>query len=68
MLRKTLKSKLPIEVYHFPDEMTDKAWREAFSKEYDVTLRVFDGMRFGGKNWRECGRVLLVLTCKGATC
>jgi hypothetical protein len=40
MLRKTLNCKLPIELYHFPDEMQDEEIRRAFVDEFDVELKV----------------------------
>lgn len=38
MLRNVLKCKLPIELYHFPDEMQDPETRKFFVDNFDVKL------------------------------
>ena len=38
MLRNVLKCKLPIELYHFPDEMQDRETRKFFVDNFDVKL------------------------------
>ncbi|WVQ95170.1 hypothetical protein IAU59_002264 [Kwoniella sp. CBS 9459] len=51
MLRHVLHTELPIEIYHFPDEMQDEAEREALISEYDVRLKEVSGKRPDGKSW-----------------
>lgn len=38
MLRNVLKCELPIELYHFPDEMQDPGTRKFFVDNFDVKL------------------------------
>ena len=38
MLRNVLNCKLPIELYHFPDEMQDSETRKFFTDNFDVKL------------------------------
>lgn len=38
MLRKTLRCTLPIEIYHFPDEMEDEAVRNELIAWGDVSV------------------------------
>jgi hypothetical protein len=54
MLRTTLKCDLPVEIYHFPDEMHDQVEREK--------MEVFGGVRLvevrvGGEGSRQGGNV-----------
>jgi alpha 1,2-mannosyltransferase len=65
MLRQTLGCKLPIEVYHFPDEMQDPEIRQAFIDEYDVQLKVVEMSKFGGKNWRELNATIFLFLVGG---
>lgn len=53
MLRKVLHSTLPIEMYHFPDEMQDKALREELEASYDLKLVEVSGKRPNGKSWSK---------------
>lgn len=39
MLRNVLDCKLPIELYHFPDEMQDPEVRKFFVENFDVELK-----------------------------
>ncbi len=52
MLREVLKSKLPIELYHFPDELKEEETRKELEAQ-GITLRLLEGKRPDGKNWRE---------------
>ncbi|ORY29660.1 mannosyltransferase putative-domain-containing protein [Naematelia encephala] len=51
MLRNVLHSTLPIEMYHFPDEMQDVQLRQELKSEFDITLRMVEGKRPDGKSW-----------------
>ncbi|KAI5450515.1 hypothetical protein NCC49_002972 [Naganishia albida] len=51
MLRNVLGCTLPIELYHFPDEMQDPETRRFFVDNFDVQLKEFDGKRPDGKSW-----------------
>lgn len=51
MLRETLKSKLPVEIYHFPDEMQDAQVRDELMAHGDVKLVALGAKTGGGKNW-----------------
>ena len=53
MLRKVLHSTLPIEMYHFPDEMQDKELREELEATYDLKLVEVSGKRPNGKSWSK---------------
>ncbi|KAG7563015.1 hypothetical protein FFLO_01573 [Filobasidium floriforme] len=52
MLRKTLGCTLPIEIYHFPDEMEDEAVRNELIAWGDVSVVKLGAKTFNGeKNW-----------------
>ncbi|KAK6910896.1 hypothetical protein I203_104931 [Kwoniella mangroviensis CBS 8507] len=51
MLRNVLHSTLPIEVYHFPDELQDPTERSELENEYDVRLKEVGGKSPNGKSW-----------------
>ncbi|WWC90587.1 uncharacterized protein L201_005523 [Kwoniella dendrophila CBS 6074] len=51
MLRNVLHSTLPIEVYHFPDELQDPIEREKLETEFDVRLKEVGGKSSDGKSW-----------------
>lgn len=53
MLRNVLHSTLPIEMYHFPDEMQDKELRAELEATYDLKLVEVSGKRPNGKSWSE---------------
>lgn len=53
MLRNVLHSKLPIELYHFPDELQDKELRAELEASYDLHLVEVSGKRPNGKSWSE---------------
>jgi hypothetical protein len=62
MLRNVIGSKIPVELYHYPDEMEDEAVKKDLEDKYDITIRAI-GQRVGSdENWggcrsRRCGRV-----------
>ena len=39
MLRNVLGCTLPIELYHFPDELEDQAVREELEKDFAIELK-----------------------------
>jgi alpha 1,2-mannosyltransferase len=45
MLRNVLKCTLPIELYHFPDEMQDPETRKFFVDNFDVELKTVSAAR-----------------------
>ena len=51
MLRHVIKSKIPVELYHFPDELQDESVREELTVEYGVMLRSAGQRRQDGKSW-----------------
>ncbi|WVR09404.1 hypothetical protein IAU60_006471 [Kwoniella sp. DSM 27419] len=51
MLRKVIQTTLPIEIYHFPDELQDEADRDYLVNEYDVRLMQVAPKRPDGKSW-----------------
>ncbi|WVW85356.1 hypothetical protein I302_107394 [Kwoniella bestiolae CBS 10118] len=51
MLRHVLHSTLPIEVYHFPDELQDPTERQKLETEFDVRLKEVGGKSSNGKSW-----------------
>ena len=53
MLRNVVHSSIPVELYHFPDEMQDEKLRQELVSEYDVTLREVGQRRTNGKSWSE---------------
>ena len=53
MLRNVLHSKLPIEMYHFPDEMQDEALRTELAESFDIRLKEVGGKRRDGKSWSK---------------
>ena len=55
MLRNVIGSTIPVELYHYPDEMEDEAVKKELVDTYDVTIRAI-GQRVGSdENWGECG-------------
>jgi hypothetical protein len=55
MLRNVLHSKLPIELYHFTDELTDASVRQGIADAYGVNFKAVDGRRPDGKSWSTFG-------------
>ncbi|WWC63550.1 uncharacterized protein I303_106154 [Kwoniella dejecticola CBS 10117] len=51
MLRNILRTTLPIEVYHFPDELQDANERAKLVQEYDIRLKEVNGKAPDGKSW-----------------
>jgi len=59
MLRNVIGSKIPVELYHFPDEFTSEAARNELEAEYDIKLRTIEVPRSSGdKAWSESKRFL----------
>lgn len=53
MLKNVIKTKLPIEVYHYPGEFTDEKLRNEFINELGVELVESKAPKTDGKAWRE---------------
>jgi len=53
MLRKVIKSTLPVEIYYFPGEMTDQKVRDELTNEFGVELIESTARKGDGKSWRE---------------
>lgn len=54
MLRNVIDSKIPIELYHFPDEFTDANARKQVEEEYDIALKTIQVPRSSGdKAWSK---------------
>nr|XP_031863937.1 uncharacterized protein CI109_000581 [Kwoniella shandongensis]KAA5531009.1 hypothetical protein CI109_000581 [Kwoniella shandongensis] len=51
MLRHVLHTTLPIEVYHFPDELQEAAARAELVDNFNVKLVQIDSKRSGDKSW-----------------
>jgi len=53
MLRNVIGSKIPVELYHFPDEFTDADARKQL-EEYDIALKTIQAPRSSGdKAWNK---------------
>jgi len=53
MLRNVIGSTIPVELYHYPDEMEDEAVKKELVEKYDITIRAI-GQRVGSdENWGE---------------
>lgn len=53
MLKNVIKTKLPVEVYHYPGEFTDEKLRNEFINELGVQLVETTAPKTDGKAWRE---------------
>lgn len=54
MLRNVIGSTIPIELYHFPDELEDEAERNELESKYDLKLISIGGRRYNmEKSWSE---------------
>jgi hypothetical protein len=53
MLRKVIKSTLPVEIYYYAGEMTDQKIRDEFTTEYGVTLVESSIPKVHGKLWSK---------------
>jgi hypothetical protein len=54
MLRHTIGSKIPVELYHFPDEFTSGALRQEIERAYDISFKTINVPRSSGdKAWSE---------------
>lgn len=51
VLRGPLGSTLPVEVYHFPDELTKPEMRAELEAFGSLRIRILDGKHADGKNW-----------------
>ena len=62
MLRNVIGSTIPVELYHYPDEMEDEAVKKELVDQYDITIRAI-GQRVGSdENWGELGNERLAWT------
>ncbi len=54
MLRNVLKSELPVEIYHFTDELVKPGAKEGLLQDFgsDIVLRALPIEKLGTKNWR----------------
>jgi alpha 1,2-mannosyltransferase len=54
MLRNVIGSTIPIELYHFPDELQDEEERRELEDSFDVALKSVGQKRFNmEKSWSE---------------
>lgn len=51
VLRGPLGSTLPVEVYHFPDELSNPEMRGELEAFGNLRIRILDGKHADGKNW-----------------
>lgn len=52
MLRNVIKSKLPVEIYHYEGEFSDEKLRKEFIDDYGVTLVQSSAKKTEGKAWQ----------------
>jgi hypothetical protein len=50
-LRNVVKSKLPVEIYHYPGEFTNQTAREELTSKYNVEIREISVKKTDGKTW-----------------
>ncbi|CAK9781972.1 hypothetical protein CC85DRAFT_313059 [Cutaneotrichosporon oleaginosum] len=50
-LRNVVKSKLPVEIYHYPGEFDNSTAREELTRKYNVDIREVSVRKTDGKTW-----------------